>query len=347
MTSIESINEQDSSEALKEMEEKMDYEKDEDLDNGVGDSIRSTKRRLGVTAEKASFNVSYHPNRVTLYSPPRQRQRWGDSQVLPRTNWGDVSVVCCHPPCEYVTMISIQVLTRRPPLCILVQLFFDLCYVAATYNVSYILVDNPNGEGLLYAAGTFLPVMGIWLTKVFYDSRFVYEDDIFHRLLEVGALVVVACAVLYIRPVKYMSNSEEHNTMFLFSLILVVERIVAMIFHAEVYFFAVGQREVLKKVARSQFVLMLVPAVFYVAATIVAGLEYYGDDDDDNSQKRYLAAEDSTSSSSSSYAADYGEKKSYTNVPIWLILAGYLSSLLYMTINVICCFPGGGRHKEL
>jgi hypothetical protein len=73
------------------------------------------------------FEVSYHPGILRAYNPPKQRQRWvrkilnclrldllsllsltfaflqGDKRVLPRVNWGD--------------------------------LFFDLFYVAATYNV--------------------------------------------------------------------------------------------------------------------------------------------------------------------------------------------------------------------
>lgn len=48
--------------------------------------------------------VSYHPSTLQLYAPPRQRQEWGQHQILPRVNWGD--------------------------------LFFDLFYVAAAYNVS-------------------------------------------------------------------------------------------------------------------------------------------------------------------------------------------------------------------
>lgn len=48
-------------------------------------------RRTNVTAEAAPFDISYRPGRVLLYSPPRQRQRWNDTQILPRVNWGYVS----------------------------------------------------------------------------------------------------------------------------------------------------------------------------------------------------------------------------------------------------------------
>lgn len=61
-------------------------------------------RRESVTGGAAPFDVSYHPGALILYCPPKQRQRWGDSQVLPRVDFGD--------------------------------LFFDLFFVAAAYNVS-------------------------------------------------------------------------------------------------------------------------------------------------------------------------------------------------------------------
>jgi len=50
-------------------------------------------RRVNVTAEAAPYDISYRPGRVQFYSPPRQRQRWNDTQVLPRVNWGCVLVV--------------------------------------------------------------------------------------------------------------------------------------------------------------------------------------------------------------------------------------------------------------
>lgn len=52
-------------------------------------SMRRHARRVNnITAEKAVFDVSYHPRRVLLYAPPRQRRKWGDSDTLPRINWG-------------------------------------------------------------------------------------------------------------------------------------------------------------------------------------------------------------------------------------------------------------------
>ena len=37
------------------------------------------------------YDISYHPGcNVCFFAPPRQRQRWGDTQILPRVNWGDL-----------------------------------------------------------------------------------------------------------------------------------------------------------------------------------------------------------------------------------------------------------------
>lgn len=50
-------------------------------------SVARMSRRTSVTAASAPYDRSYHPSRVKFYCPPRQRQRWGDTQILPRTNW--------------------------------------------------------------------------------------------------------------------------------------------------------------------------------------------------------------------------------------------------------------------
>lgn len=73
----------------------------EEVSSQSGSSIQ---RDDGATGHHAPNDVSFRPSAVKFYRPPFQRQRWGDTQILPRVNWGD--------------------------------LFFDLFYVAAGYNVS-------------------------------------------------------------------------------------------------------------------------------------------------------------------------------------------------------------------
>ena len=60
-----------------------------------------------------------------MYSLPRQMQKWNEKQHLPHVNWGD--------------------------------LFFDLFYVAAAYNLGALLKADPTPRGLLYFFALFLP----------------------------------------------------------------------------------------------------------------------------------------------------------------------------------------------
>ena len=58
----------------------------------------------------------------------RQRQRWDDQQILPHVNWGD--------------------------------LFFDLFYVAAAYNLAVILKESPSWEGFVYFISCYVVIVG-------------------------------------------------------------------------------------------------------------------------------------------------------------------------------------------
>lgn len=56
----------------------------QDFDDGpeeLDDTISITPATL---RDGSVRDVSYHPGKVVLYSPPKQRQEWGDSQILPR-----------------------------------------------------------------------------------------------------------------------------------------------------------------------------------------------------------------------------------------------------------------------
>jgi len=155
-----------------------------------------------------NLSVISLPSRVTklaFFEPPYQRQRWGDTQILPHINWGD--------------------------------LFFDLFYVAAAYNLSYVLLYSPNAEGFLYLLGLFGPILLEWFQRTFFDARFAYGkyisvgemyrvvlyyvltliisslfdgkllgDDPFHHLFQVFHLCFLATAVVHIRPVETMCN---------------------------------------------------------------------------------------------------------------------------------------------
>lgn len=268
-------------------------------------SIRRYNRRMGVTAEETPHDITFRPGLVQLYSPPMQRQRWGEAQVLPRINWGD--------------------------------LFFDLYYVAATYNVSNIIVKQPDPEGMLYAAGTFLPLMTFWMEKTIYDGRFATAgDDVFHRLYNTVQLCVLGLAVLHVRPVEIMANSVEHNSMLIFCCTLIAERVLAIGLYMDLYFRGVGQR-VIKKVAIQTSVRMIPQIALYTVAAAIAAIEL-NSENGVISNRRLAEETDLTSKDLLGTAT--------TAVPILLVLVGYLVSLVQLVITIVCCFPGGGRHKD-
>jgi Bacterial low temperature requirement A protein (LtrA) len=271
-------------------------------------------RRTNVTAEVAPRDVAYfRPNRVLLYSPPRQRQKWGDTQVLPRINWGD--------------------------------LFFDLFYVGAAYNVSTILLESPNRRGLLYAAGTFLPVLDIWNQKTMYDARYVTEADIFHRVLVMIGLAISGIAISNIRPVAILADASNESSMFVFTLMLVSERILSSFLYLEVYSCGIGQKQ-LKLASRRDGWSHNISFPFYLAAMTIAAIEYFGDVSsihytfgNNTTNRRFLA--------SATAISPELESDGTTDIPIFLCLLGTIIHALSFTFTVIYCFPAGGRHKEM
>jgi len=223
-------------------------------------------------------------------------------------------------------------------------LFFDLFYVAATYNVSNIVVVSPDRYGLLYAAGSFLPIMYIWVAKSMYDARYVTESDLYHRLVNVVLLAILAVAVLEIRPVEILSNPASESSMFVFALMLVLERVLNIILGLELWFRGVGQAAI-KAAAKRDLVFANICLPFYLAATVVAATEFFGDGGGKADRLLADAADKETTATSdvSSYGISAGDT---TNVPIILCLTGFVSGVLIYGMNVMFCFPGGGRHKE-
>lgn len=55
--------------------------------SGASRIVTQSPRRSSAIATSAPNDRSYHPSRAKFYCHPRQRQRWGDTQILPRTNW--------------------------------------------------------------------------------------------------------------------------------------------------------------------------------------------------------------------------------------------------------------------
>lgn len=184
--------------------------------------------------EQDHHEHGYHHRRfMPLVSRPIQRQRWSDTQIRPVVNWGD--------------------------------LFFDLFHVAAFYNLSSIIRQDPSWQGLLYFCACFFAILWTWIDKMYFDSRFYTGDDVWHRIFEVAVLVVLATAVVHIRPVYFLSNPQDFNDMFAFSLACVLGNVLTILRYMEVYFWVDGE-DAAKQSARRDMIAKLVPMGLYLAA---------------------------------------------------------------------------------
>ena len=127
-----------------------------------------------------------------------------------------------------MTQLELDSHTRDSTFYTTGDIFFDLFYVAAAYNLGTILKEDPTSRGLLYVVACFVPIMMLWSFKLLYDSRFYVKDDMFHRFYEVAVLLALATAVLHIRPVAIMANPKQEMDSFIFALALVVAYALAM-----------------------------------------------------------------------------------------------------------------------
>ncbi len=277
-------------------------------------SINSSGKQRGSrrVSVYANLNLTNAPSvNIRVYAPPRQRQKWNSDYVLPHVNWGD--------------------------------LFFDLFYVAAFYNLGNILVDNPSPLGILYFAGGFLTVIGYWNQKMIYDSHFSTGDDICHKIFDVAVLVVLGTNVSSIATVSRMSNPTKYVDMFSFALSRTILALLHCARYVECYFLGRGQRKNIKFVTLDSIKYQMILLIFFLAATVVAGLAFFGSNnnttnDYDDNYRRGLAGGESEMTT-----CDYS---STSHLPIILLLVGYVLNQMAFSIRVVCFFPADGSHKE-
>ena len=125
-------------------EDVVSLEEKHQLDTSLQQQQQSMQQQRTTLKNYHNLSVISLPRvtKLAFFEPPYQRQCWGDTQILPHINWGD--------------------------------LFFDLFYVAAAYNLSYVLLYSPNAEGFLYLLGLFGPILLEWFQRTFFDARFAY-----------------------------------------------------------------------------------------------------------------------------------------------------------------------------
>ena len=269
---------------------------------------------------------SHHHNsdETSFYAPPHQRQRWGDTQVAPHTNWGD--------------------------------LFFDVFYVAAAYNLGNLLKDTPSKEGLLYTAGIFFPIMNIWSYKAYYDGRFYYVNDYYHRIYEIFFLVSIATMILHIRSYEVLSHPKQHPDMFIFCLSASIAFTIAFGRYVEIIicvkFFprhASGLHIEAYATAIFDAIGYAMSMAWLIAATIYSGMQYFSDkyiasdntseyfnetkyatisQADDHNSSRFLAA--------SEYTAETQDvSDSPDDMPIWLLFGATFSAIAYFIAKIL------------
>jgi hypothetical protein len=168
---------------------------------------------------------------------------------------------------------------------------------------------------------------------MYYDSRFFTRDDMWHRFYELAGLVVLATAVLHIRPVSILSDSGNNIDMFAYCLSIAIGNCLAIGRMVEILISVEGEPAA-KVVARRDIVLILGSTFFFVAAAVVAGVKYYATDTDGHD--RFLAA---------ASEAPY-EPVDYYDTPIWLVIVGCLMNWVTLVSVLLVCIPSGENHRE-
>jgi hypothetical protein len=254
-------------------------------------SVRCNLYALRDLLRDFSFLCSVNAHRLPLYQQTaRQRQRWDDQQILPHVNWGD--------------------------------LFFDLFYVGAAYNLAVILKESPSWEGFLYFVCCFAPIQGQWNEKLMYDARFAPEDNLFHRTMEGIHLLVLGTAIQHIRPVEMMKDIATYPTMFVFSLSLVIMNFMEYKRAKDVEHNVVGGDEA-RHTAANNATRKMCGIVPLTLAAIISGYGYFSAEVEE-------------------------EEERWENIPILLCLGGYICEQSFTLFDAFYWLPRSGRNfKEV
>lgn len=234
---------------------------------------------------------------VPAYAAPKQRQRWDDVQMLPHVNWGD--------------------------------LYFDLFYVAAAYQLSHAFKDSPTLEGLLYFIATYLPVWLIWNEKLVYDARFAPDDNLFHRAIEILHLCILGLIVACIQPSEAMRDPANNPIMMWFTGGYVGIMLVSCGLHYDLIRNAVGGPEA-RNGARLQLYRKIIALAVYGFGFAIATLDYF-------TEENLLGSEEE-------------EEEEYVNYwPAYLMIVGYLFEFLIfpLALSLILIPSWGISHKEV
>lgn len=172
-------------------------------------------------------------------------------------------------------LLSANVLTKtRRPHVNWGDLYFDLYYVAAAYQLSHAFKDEPTAEGLMYFFATFLPVSMIWYEKLLYDARYQPDDNLFHRSMEILHLCVLGTSVQHIQPVEIMRDTVHSPNTFIFCLALLLDALWLIHLYDDVRQNVEGGPEA-KCDAANELRRKPISVACYALATAVSGWDYF------------------------------------------------------------------------
>jgi hypothetical protein len=254
------------------------------------------------------------PEDLPFYSPPRQRQRWGDTQIAPHTNWGDI--------------------------------FFDLFYVAAAYNLGTVLSTDPTATGLMYTVALFFPILSLWLFKTYYDARFYYHDDVFHRGYEIALLMGLATAVLHIKPVKFLSQPTVYQDIYMYGVGLSVASLLAVgklveIMACQRYMKSqTGLHPEAFTAVIFDFWSYLTTGLVYAAATGYAGWRFHRTSIQDDNDRQLLRSLDAASAEEAPHSL-----RETDHVTVWILLAGLVKTVAMYLIRLANKMNSKHDHK--
>lgn len=264
---------------------------------------------LGLLEECSDGEEEEHS--IRFYRNPVQRQKWGEDQMLPHVNWGD--------------------------------LFFDLFYVAAAYNLGVMLIGALTPEnwfrGIIYFIAIFGALFNIWESKLVYDARYSVIDYV-HRIIEVIRVCFLSLAVVHIKTFDLMTDPNSVE-MFSLSLGLLLETLVRMCLKVELILVGKGNIEAIKCHSKRKLRDNYLPTcALYLVAVTISGVNYFSksDSDADGGHLRMLAGDSS---------ATYGTNEegwSSSDLPIVFIMAAYTLHIFRNAIKKTCMSP---KEKDL
>ncbi len=163
------------------------------------------------------------------------------------------------------------------------DLFFDLFYVAAAYNLAAILKYDSSFWSIFYFFACFGPVYSnFWNVKTIQDARFSVPNDVVHTTLDVLHLSALATAVLHIQPVARMSHPVKYYDTFMFCLANLAGSMHGLLYSGEIAFIWVDGDDSAKHQGVKDVKHSLVTVCFNVASTVYAGFLHYSEHYDGN-----------------------------------------------------------------